>query len=118
VTKEPEFKESKSGQSFFKANSVHDKDTGEAVWVTLLGFKGIGVNLAKYIKKGTLLKASGSVKTEEYEDKKNGGMGIQNSLFVDSVLIPTDNGIVKIDAFGVTLPSNPEETKATTDVPF
>ena len=117
VTKDPELKTSAKGVSFFKANAVHDKQDGEAVWLTVLGFKGISKSLAEHIKKGSLLKVSGKVTTKEYQ-KKDGGMGIDNSLIVDSALVSTAAGLVEIDEFGVTLPANPEETKATTEAPF
>lgn len=113
-------KSAKSGKLYFKAGAIHNKDNGDDVWVELMCFGSQAQALYEMLKKGSILKVTGSVKSEEKPDKSGDGVRVFNTLFVDEAVIPTKNGLVTVDEFwtdnGTASSNGPTtEPQATTD---
>jgi single-stranded DNA-binding protein len=98
VTSAPESKVSKTGKNFLSFKAVHEKDDGEKVWLNCLAFGLIGSSLKSHLAKGRRCMLSGTLKTKEYQ-KKDGGVGIDNTLFVNEAKVADGDKLVTIDEF-------------------
>jgi hypothetical protein len=94
-----EDKVSPAGKKYIKATGLHEKDDGTNVWLNLMAFKGVRTGLLNAgFNKGSLAKITGQLKEKEYQ-KADGTVGVDKTVFLDSVKLITDDGLVKIDNF-------------------
>lgn len=98
VTKDVELKKSAAkGTPYLKMNAVHE-DSGEKTWFTAMAFKAMANNLSSLVKKGTKMKVSGNVSQKEYQ-KKDGTVGIENVVMINTAKVVTSDGVVNVDEF-------------------
>ena len=95
VAKAPELKTSKADKPYFKALFINVDDDGSENWVNLLAFGAFATNLSNRVKKGDALRVKGKLTVKEYA-KKDGSVGVDNSILLDEVTL---EGGVKISPF-------------------
>ncbi len=97
VVKIYEVKTSAKGTKYLNFKAVHE-DGAEKTWFTCVAFKAMAKNMHGVLRKGGKIKVTGSVSQKEYQ-KKEGGVGLENKLIVDSAKVSTDDGVVTVDEF-------------------
>lgn len=94
-----ELKTSQGGKPYLRMTFVHDDGT-DKTWFSGVAFGVVAGALSKHVTKGCKVKVTGKVSQKEYQ-KKDGTVGIENKLVVESAKVSNGITVVTVDEFSM-----------------
>ncbi len=108
VAKDVRYGTSAKNKTYAGFTLASDGPDGETLWYDAVAFGGLAGHINNILKKGSEVKVTGKTQQKEYT-KKDGGVGVSTSIFVDSVTLEGGVHFDKFSAPPETIISKPKE---------